>query len=130
MSLNPPTNDCHDLIVAPGSRVWLGGHNVACRIRLEPLLASCQRPPTGVLDAALIAPRSSDEAVYFAAKLQPRLVSGGLIWIVFAEPPEPADVVAGLTGGSLLAVLAAFGVAETRGVWLPKGLGALGVRVR
>lgn len=129
MSLNPPTDDRHDLIVSPGSRIWLGGNNVACRMLLEPLVAHCQRPPTGVLDEALIAPRSADEAVYFAGKLLARLVSGGLMWIVFAEPPEPADVVAGLTRDRLCAVLTAFGAAESGRIRLPKGLGVLGLRV-
>lgn len=67
----------------PGSRVWLGGNNVAARGYAETLLPDVVRPPEGPLDVALITPSTADEAVYFAQKLLPRLSAEGRIWIVY-----------------------------------------------
>ncbi len=60
--------------VRPGLRVWLGGQDVATRRIVEQAVKGTIRPPTGSIDLAVICPVSLDEALYFAKKLQPRLV--------------------------------------------------------
>lgn len=70
----------------PGTRVWLGGHDIHTRRIIEKYLAGALRPPTGPIDAALIAPKILDEALYFACKLRDRVVAKGIFWIIIPNP--------------------------------------------
>lgn len=70
-SLRPPKD----------ARLWIGGHNTLLRGQLDQELKSNPRPPTGPIDLAIITPLTTDEALYFAAKVKPRLPRGGTIWI-------------------------------------------------
>jgi hypothetical protein len=74
--------------VAPGCRVWLGGHNRSATRRIEPLLGGAARPPGGPVDLAFVAPRTMDEAIYFAEKIRSRLAADGRIWIVSSANAE------------------------------------------
>lgn len=64
-------------------RVWVGGHNVPGKRLALNLLANTVRPTSGVLDLAVIAPESPDEAAYFARKLKTRLTAQGVIWVLY-----------------------------------------------
>ncbi len=75
--------------IAPGKRVWVGGHNVEARREIETYLTGTDRPPTGPLDLGFIAPTTGDEAVYFAGKLRLRIVPTGLLWVVYPIPNSP-----------------------------------------
>lgn len=66
--------------VRPGVRVWVGGHNVDAKREIERHLAGLDRPPTGAIDLAFIAPLTVDEAVHFAGKLVDRLSPNAVIW--------------------------------------------------
>jgi hypothetical protein len=69
--------------IRPGARVWVGGHNLAAKQEIERHLTGTDRPSTGPLDIALIAPLTSDEALYFAGKLRSRLTAAGGVWIIY-----------------------------------------------
>ena len=84
-----PTTTAQDWGVGPGKRVWVGGHNVEARREIETYLTGTERPPTGPLDLGFIAPTTGDEAVYFAGKLRYRIVSTGLLWVVYPIPHSP-----------------------------------------
>ena len=71
--------------LSPATRVWIGGNNTDARREIELIAGLAERPPTGALDRAMIAPSSSDEAVYFARKLRPRLTSDSSLWIVLPK---------------------------------------------
>ncbi len=66
-------------------RVWIGGHQLEAKKLATTICVGITKPPTGPLDAAIITPITSEEAAYFATKLQSRLISGGNIWIIVAE---------------------------------------------
>jgi hypothetical protein len=85
------TNTELQLRVEPGMRVWVGGHNLEARREIERLLVGTVRPPTGSIDKAFIAPLTVDEAVHFARKLLTRLVSDGLIAVVYARKTLEAN---------------------------------------
>jgi len=68
-------------ITGRGARVWVGGHDIDAKRAIESLVAGCARPPAGPIEAAFVAPLDEDEALYFAAKVRPRLVDGGQLWI-------------------------------------------------
>ncbi len=68
--------------IPPGARVWIGGHDPAARRVAEACLKGAVRPPTGPIDAVVIVPRTTDEAVHFAQKLRRRLEPNGCIWVV------------------------------------------------
>ncbi len=74
-SLRPPKD----------ARLWIGGHNTLLRGQLDQQLKDNPRPPTGPIDLAIITPLTTDEALYFAAKVKPRLQCGGTIWIARPE---------------------------------------------
>jgi hypothetical protein len=82
-------------------RAWVGGHNAEAKRELEGIISESVRPPTGPLDAAFIAARDEDEALYFAAKLRSRVVLGGQLWV------------ANLASRGLAAALAHLGYAES-----------------
>jgi len=86
-----PTTNVEGWGVEPGKRVWVGGHNLDARREIELHLAGTERPPTGPIDLAFVAPRSTDEAVYFAGKLRSRLAPTGLVWIVYPNPCSPRE---------------------------------------
>ena len=65
-----------------GLRIWVGGNNADARREMETYLLETTRPPTGPLDAAFIIPDTSEEAVYFAQKLRPRLTPDASVWVV------------------------------------------------
>lgn len=67
------------------SRVWIGGHCQGAKRVVVAALIHAARPPEGPIDAGFLAPLSVDECAYFAAKIHPRLVSGGGIWVVYAK---------------------------------------------
>lgn len=91
-----PSTTAEDWGVAPGKRVWVGGHNVEARREIETYLMGTQRPPTGPLDLGFLAPQTADEAVYFAGKLRHRIAPTGLLWVVYPIPHSPrADEFAG-----------------------------------
>lgn len=66
----------------PGSRVWVGGHNLAAKRAIVPFLVEAARPPTGPLDAVFIASDTPEEADYFLHKLARRLPTDGTAWII------------------------------------------------
>jgi len=74
----------------PGVRVWVGGHDLAAKRVVEPLLSDTTRPPTGPVDIAFIAPESADEAAYFLDKIDARLEKDGVAWIIL-PPNAPAN---------------------------------------
>jgi len=47
------------------------------------LLSGLARPPSGPLDAVIVTPLSTDEALYFARKSAARLTPDGHVWVVF-----------------------------------------------
>ena len=77
--------------IAPASRIWVGGNNVAARREIELLLGDLARPPTGEIDRAFVSPSTTDEAVYFARKLRPRLDPDSSVWIVYPKRGSPAE---------------------------------------
>ncbi len=99
--------------VTPGIRVWVGGHNTHAKREVAKRLKGTVRPPTGRIDLAFIAPQSVDEAVYFARKLRSRLVSNGVIWVVYPDEASPRR--GEFAGGSrdLVGSLARAGYCET-----------------
>ena len=70
--------------IVAGQRIWVTGHNRPVRRRLDPLLAGADRPATGPIDLALVAPETCEEWGYFAAKILPRLVRSGEVGLVLA----------------------------------------------
>lgn len=68
--------------LAPGARVWSGGHHEAAKRLLLALLTDVTRPRHGLIDVGFLAPAAADEAVYFAAKMLPRLKAPANIWII------------------------------------------------
>lgn len=80
-----PTNTIETWGVVQGTRVWIGGNNTEARREVELLIGDAERPPTGELDRAFIAPLGNEEAVYFARKLRSRLVPDGLIWVIYPK---------------------------------------------
>ena len=80
-------------------RLWLGGHDRLYRLAFETCLADWRAGPTGPVDLIVILAQTPDEATYFARKHRPRLVPGGVVWIVQAgsaiqpgaAPGEPGD---------------------------------------
>jgi hypothetical protein len=73
------------------SRIWIGGNNVPARRAIELLVGNMERPPTGEIDRAFLAPSTTDEAVYFARKLRSRLAADSFIWIVYPKRGSPAE---------------------------------------
>lgn len=69
------------------ARIWLGGRAEEVRRQLGGLLPPVARPPTGWLDAILVAPRDVEEWAYFLGKHAPRLRPTGQAWLVGASPP-------------------------------------------
>ena len=86
MTLQDPPSG---LDLRPGTRVWVGGNDLAAKRALDPFLVRTVRPPSGPIDAAFIAPLSDDEAWYFARKILPRLATDGAIWVVTSGTAEP-----------------------------------------
>lgn len=109
------------------ARIWLGGHNVAARAILEPLVAAAQRPPTGPLDAAIIAPQSADEAIYFAKKLAPRLRPSGALYIVQSE--NDSNSAESRWNQATMGQLAALGFVNQGAAAIAEGLAALVFRL-
>ena len=73
------------------SRVWIGGHCQGAKRIVVAALIHAARPPEGPIDAGFLAPLTVDECSYFAAKICPRLVPGGPIWVVYAKADTPAQ---------------------------------------
>lgn len=71
------------------SRVWIGGHCQGAKRIVVAALIHAARPPEGPIDAGFLAPLTMDECSYFAAKIRPRLVCGGGIWVVYAQADTP-----------------------------------------
>jgi len=69
--------------LAPGARVWSGGHHEAAKRLLPALLTDVLRPRHGLIDVGFLAPASVDEAAYFAGKIVPRLKAPATIWIIY-----------------------------------------------
>lgn len=67
------------------SRVWIGGHCQRAKRIVVAALIHAARPPEGPIDAGFLAPLTVDECAYFAAKIRPRLMRGGGIWVVYAQ---------------------------------------------
>lgn len=94
MTQPTPNNDNAIVSIEPGARVWIGGHNREARRFIERALAgkNAIRPAEGPIDVAFITPETVDEAVYFLAKLAPRVPVDGVIQIVFrAHPAADSD---------------------------------------
>lgn len=73
-------------------RVWVGGHDRVVKRALVSVLTDTVSPPTGKLDAALVAADSIDEAVYFARKVWPRLEADGALCLILSKTGfESAD---------------------------------------
>ena len=89
------------------SRVWIGGHCQGAKRIVVAALIHAARPPEGPIDAGFLAPLTVDECSYFAAKIRPRLVSGGGIWVVYAQADSPPQ---GEFQGSLRELETAFSV--------------------
>ncbi len=113
--LTPDTKDCtpptNRWCLTSGARVWVGGHNTDARREVERRLRGTARLPSGPIEAAFIAPRSCDEAVYFAEKLRFRLGSDGVIWLVYPGSTSARqsgfdgrtdDLIRALTGAGLV----------------------------
>jgi hypothetical protein len=92
------------LVLPPGARVWVAGHNGPVKkavldwLPQGAALPTCEsspspkafsRPRSGPVDAALLVPAAADEARYFARKIIPRLMPGGVIWIIRPASGEP-----------------------------------------
>lgn len=102
-NVSPPFREqiVESLGLRPDLRIWVGGNNTDARREIETYLLETARPPTGPLDAAFITPDTSEEAVYFAAKLRPRLTPNAHVCVVVSDtditPPEgTTDAMAGL----------------------------------
>lgn len=65
----------------PGTRTWLGGHDLTARREVHNRLKATIELVSGSIDVAIITPLSTDEAVYFAQKVAGRLQDQGPIWI-------------------------------------------------
>jgi hypothetical protein len=98
--------------VAPGTRVWSGGHHEAAKKLLLAQLTGVTRPRHGLIDVGFLAPASVDEAAYFAGKIIPRLKPPATMWIVL---PDVGTAHAAGFGGSVEALRAAM---EERGLVL------------
>ena len=75
--------------LAPGARVWIGGHDAATKRFVHAHLSDTVRPPTGPIDVAFIAAVSVGEAIHFAGKLHPRLRPTGVVWIICSDAASP-----------------------------------------
>ena len=93
------------LDLRPGTRVWVGGNDVAAKRALEPFLHQTVRPPSGPIDAAFIAPLSNDEAIYFARKIERRLATDGAIWVVAHATTQATAVEIGMEFDALASSL-------------------------
>ena len=114
----------------PGARVWLGGHNLHARRKVEKYLAGTVRPPTGPIDAALIAPKTVDEALYFACKLRDRVVAKGILWIIIPNPGSTkVDAFTG-AGETLVEAMLVLGFADAGSVPVGAEHSAYGFRGR
>ena len=71
----------------PGMRVWVGGHNRKVKREIRKYLAGTIRATSGLIDVALIAPESVEEALYFGEKLRHRMAFEATVWVV--EPTLP-----------------------------------------
>ena len=96
----------------PGARVWLGGHNLHARRKVDKYLAGTVRPPTGPIDTALIAPKTLDEALYFACKLRDRVVAKGIFWIIIPNPGSTKDDALTSVGDTLVEAMLVLGFAD------------------
>lgn len=82
---------CHFAPDAPSLRVWIAGNHAEAKQVANRHFRHAVRPPVGPIDGAVIAAQSTDEAVYFAAKVQGRLAAHGTLWILRSEPAADAD---------------------------------------
>lgn len=98
--------------LAPGMRVWLGGHNTETKREVERHLRGTHRPPAGPVDLAFITPQSADEAAYFAAKVQPRLSPGGAIWTVYPSETSPDRVAFDVSMADLVHAMAKWNLVD------------------
>ena len=97
--MSSEVTDCIRLLIdahfpSPRSelRVWVGGHDRVVKRALVSALTDTVSPPTGKLDAALVAADSIDEAAYFARKVWPRLEAGGSLCLIISKTDsESAD---------------------------------------
>lgn len=86
-----PTTTVESWGITPTSKIWVGGNNVEARREIELLVGHLERPPTGQIDIAFVSPSTTDEAVYFARKLRPRLTPGSSVWIVYPKRGSPVE---------------------------------------
>jgi hypothetical protein len=86
-----PTTTIESWGVNPSSRVWVGGNNTVARREVELLVGDAERPATGDVDRAFVAPLSCDEAIYFVRKLRTRLAQDSSIWIVYPKRGSPKE---------------------------------------
>ena len=114
----------------PGARVWLGGHDLHTRRIVEKHLAGAVRPPTGPIDAALIAPKTDDEALYFACKLRNRVVARGILWIIIPNPGSTKVVAFTVAGETLVEAMLALDFADAGSIPVGTEHSAYGFRDR
>ena len=65
----------------PGTRTWLGGHDLTARREVHNRLKGTIELVWGPIDVAIITPLDLEEAVYFAKKIAGRLQDNGPVWI-------------------------------------------------
>lgn len=115
---SPPSREqiAEVLGLRAGLRIWVGGNNVGIRREMETHLSETTRPPTGLLDAAFITPATSEEAVYFARKLKPRLSGDASLWVVVPSANHTAAQSVADPIGELVSRVTGAGFTRTREV--------------
>ncbi len=86
-----PTTTIESWGITSTSRIWIGGNNLPARREIELLVGDLERPPIGEIDRAFISASTTDEAVYFARKLRPRLAPDSSVWIVYPKQGSPVE---------------------------------------
>ncbi len=86
---------CHFSCDAPNLRVWITGNHAEGKRIANGHFREAARPRVGKIDCAVIAAQSTEEAAYFAAKVQGRLVEQGKLWIILNDPGERIDAACG-----------------------------------
>jgi len=81
---------CHFAPDAPNLRVWIAGNHAEAKQIANRHFRHAVRPPVGPIDGAVIAAGTTDEAVYFAAKVQQRLAAHGTLWILLSDSAADA----------------------------------------
>ena len=68
-----------------GTTAWLGGHDLDARILVYDALKAQVVLTSGPIELCVITPLSTDEGLYFAAKIADRLAADATLWVTWSQ---------------------------------------------